>query len=83
MNSPEFRQICAQKLEGNAARVPQMTAFVGLDGFVDEIVQAVDKRESALSYQRLPVISDFAERIAAASGRSTNIELVNQLIKLG
>ncbi|MDB6040667.1 MAG: hypothetical protein JWM99_4508 [Verrucomicrobiales bacterium] len=83
MNSPEFRHNCAQKLEANVSRLQQMTSFVGFDGFVDEIVQAVDKRESALSYQRLPVISDFSDRIAAASGRSTNIELVNQLIKLG
>jgi hypothetical protein len=31
-----------------------MTAFVGLDGFVDEILHVVDKRESADKYLRLP-----------------------------
>src|SRR5207244_11328553 len=61
----------------------QMTAFVGLDGFVDEILHVVDKRESAESYTRLPTIRQFLERLGAAAGRSTNVELVSQLTKLG
>jgi sugar/nucleoside kinase (ribokinase family) len=60
-----------------------MTAFVGLDGFVDEILHVVDKRESAEKYLRLPTIAQLAERLAAAAGRSTNVELVSQLTKLG
>ncbi len=64
-------------------RASQLTAFVGLDGFVDEIVHVVDTRENAESYQRMPSIARLAERLAEAAGRSTNIELVNQLVKLG
>lgn len=60
-----------------------MSAFVGLDGFVDEILHVVDKRDSADSFQRLATISQFAERIGAAAGRSTNIEIVNRVTKLG
>jgi sugar/nucleoside kinase (ribokinase family) len=60
-----------------------MTAFVGLDGFVDDILHVVDKRESADNYLRLPTIAQLAERLAGAAGRSTNIELVSQLNKLG
>ena len=60
-----------------------MTAFVGLDGFVDEILHVVDKRESADKYLRLPTIAQLAERLAGAAGRSTNVELVSQLTKLG
>jgi len=60
-----------------------MTAFVGLDGFVDDILHVVDKRESAEKYVRLPTIAQYAERLAAAAGRSTNVELVSQLTKLG
>jgi sugar/nucleoside kinase (ribokinase family) len=60
-----------------------MTAFVGFDGFVDEILHVVDKRESADKYVRLAGISQFAERLAAAAGRSTNVELVGQVTKLG
>ena len=60
-----------------------MTAFVGLDGFVDDILHVVDKRESADKYLRLPTIAQLAERLAGAAGRSTNVELVSQLTKLG
>jgi len=60
-----------------------MTAFVGLDGFVDEILHVVDKRESAEKYTRLATIHEFSDRLAAAAGRSTNVELVSQLTKLG
>ena len=49
-----------------------MTAFVGLDGFVDDILHVVDKRESADKYLRLPTIAQLAERLAGAAGRSTN-----------
>jgi sugar/nucleoside kinase (ribokinase family) len=60
-----------------------LTAFVGLDGFVDEILHVVDKRHSASSYDRMPTIARLAERLAAAAGKSTNIEFVPQLTKLG
>ncbi len=33
--------------------------------------------------QRLPTIAKLADRLAAAAGKSTNIELVNQITKLG
>jgi hypothetical protein len=83
MNSPEMREKTAAQLQAAANRVGQMTAFVGLDGFVDDILHVVDKRESAEKYVRLPTIAQYAERLAAAAGRSTNVELVSQLTKLG
>src|SRR5690349_21546591 len=81
--APQLREQCASQLSGAPNRASQMTAFVGLDGFVDEILHVVDKRESAEKYQRLPTIAQLAERLAAAAGRSTNVELVSQLTKLG
>jgi ketohexokinase len=83
MNTPELREQCAQKLLAGEAAAKKMSAFVGLDGFVDEILHVVDKRDSANSFQRLATISKFAERLAAAAGRSTNIEIVNRVTKLG
>jgi len=79
----ELRELCAQRLLAAADRAGQFTAFVGLDGFVDEILHAVDKRIDAQSYERVPTIARLAERIGEAAGKSTNIELVNQLTKLG
>ncbi len=73
----------AAHLEQGAGQIPELKTFVGLDGFVDEIFHVVDKRDSATSYTRLPTIAKFAERLAKAAGKSTNIELVSQLVKLG
>ena len=81
--TPELREQCAIRLLEAVERAGRLTAFVGLDGFVDEIVHVVDTRENAATYQRMPSIARLAERIAEAAGRSTNIELVNQLVKLG
>ncbi len=77
------RNETASRLEHAGARASQFNVFVGLDGFVDEIFHVVDKRENATSYTRLPTIARFAQRLADASGKSTNIELVSQLVKLG
>ena len=84
MTQPEeFREQTAARLLANIDRASRMRAFVGLDGFVDEIIHVVDKRDNAESFQRLPTISRLATRLAGAAGNSTNIELVNQRIKLG
>ena len=83
MTIPEQREQTAAQLLAAVSRAAQMTAFVGLDGFVDDILHVVDKRESADKYVRLPTIAQLAERLAAAAGRSTNVELVSQLNKLG
>ena len=80
----EQRNQCADALRAAAAKRKQpLSAFVGLDGFVDEILHVVDKRESAEKYQRLRLMNQWGERISAAAGRSTNIELVSQMTKLG
>jgi len=81
--SPQLREQCAKQLVEATSRVSQMKAFIGLDGFVDEILHVVDKRESAEKYVRLPTIAQLAQRMAAAAGQSTNVELVSQLTKLG
>jgi len=83
MNTPELREKCATQLLASIGRAQQTTAFIGLDGFVDDILHVVDKRESAEKYTRLPTIEQFSARLAGAAGRSTNVELVSQMTKLG
>jgi len=82
-DTPAFRAAAADQLAAAASRVPQLKAFVGLDGFVDEILHVVDKRYDAVRFDRVPTIAAYAARLAAAAGKSTNIELVNALTKLG
>jgi sugar/nucleoside kinase (ribokinase family) len=83
MNTPEFRRECAVTLQNAEQRTKELTAFVGFDGFVDNILHVVDKRESAEKYNRIRTIAKLAERVAGAAGKSTNIELVTQRTKLG
>ena len=83
MNTPELRASTAKQLQANIARIGGLNSFVGLDGFVDEILHVVDKRESTDKYLRLTTIAKYAERLAAAAGKSTNVEMVSQLTKLG
>ncbi|NMB01575.1 MAG: carbohydrate kinase family protein [Firmicutes bacterium] len=61
----------------------QLTVAIGFDGFVDEIVEVVDRRESLSSYIRMNKMSQFGERISKAAGLSTNIEFVPKTVKLG
>jgi hypothetical protein len=52
------------------------SVFVGFDGFIDHIFAAVDQRFGpGNNFQKIKKIHQFAERIANASGKSTNIEL--------
>ncbi len=57
--------------------------LIGFDGFVDEIIHVVDKRESPDEYKRIKDIPAFSERIASGAGLSANIELVPVQTKLG
>ncbi|MBG88207.1 MAG: hypothetical protein CMO80_15070 [Verrucomicrobiales bacterium] len=82
-NTPELRTACAKLLENHRPHVGQLTAFVGLDGFVDDIIHVVDQRQDAIRFSRIPTITDFSQRIADATGRSTNIELVSHRTKIG
>src|SRR5947208_6399355 len=79
----EFREQTAAQLLAGVEQASQLRAFIGLDGFVDEIVHVVDKRDNAETFHRLSSIGQMAARVAGAAGRSTNIELVNQRTKLG
>lgn len=82
-NTAELREECAAFLRDNSERVSDLTAFVGLDGFVDDIVHVVDQRQDAENYTRLETITDMANRIGDAAGKSTNIELVSKRTKIG
>lgn len=78
-----LRERCVTALRGNAAQPRQCRAFVGFDGFVDQIVHLVDQRQDAAHYERLRTLAGLGQRVLAAAGRSTNIEGVVQQVKLG
>ena len=64
--------------EGN-----RFSCLIGLDGFVDEVVHAVDQRTSADEYSRISTIREYGERILEGSGLSLNLEIVPIRRKIG
>jgi hypothetical protein len=57
--------------------------FIGFDGFIDNLLSVVKTRVSPFDFVPMESLSEFAERIAAAAGKSANIEYVGKCRKLG
>jgi len=60
-----------------------LNMIIGLDGFVDEIIHVVDKRQDFQNYTRLSTIAAFGDRVSKAAGLSANFEFVPVQTKLG
>jgi len=78
-------QICEQTARSleRAGELRSISATVGLDGFVDSIIDVVDKRHSADRYEPVRTIEAFGKKVLAAAGASSNYELVIKQQKLG
>ena len=83
MSQTPLHQRAAATLSAQLDQLSTHRVTIGLDGFVDEIVSIVDKRESPEKFTRIATLSAFAERIARAAGKGTNAELVVERVKLG
>jgi len=61
-----------------AAAGSMPASLVGFDGFIDAIIGVVDRRRdmSPGGFEPIRTISQFAARVGAAAGKSTNIEMV-------
>ncbi len=79
-----FRTRTLHALAATPHREGAFSALVGFDGFVDSIVTPVDVRAGqGEAFTSIPTIREFGERIVAAAGKSTNIELHLRTEKLG
>jgi hypothetical protein len=79
-----FRQRTLQQLASRRSEIGARSALVGLDGFVDTIVTPVGlRRGSGENFTPISTLTEFGQRIVAAAGKSTNIELYPLLDKLG
>ena len=79
---PQLPQSAAAALRATAS-LQDVPALAGFDGFIDTICHAVATRHDAQNYDRIETLREFGERIAAAAGQSTNVEIVPTLVKLG
>jgi sugar/nucleoside kinase (ribokinase family) len=84
---PQTReQICdstSNKLSTAAPSLKSISALIGLDGFVDEIIAVVDKRQDKDRYTPVKTISDLGNKILKAAQQSSNYELLVKQTKLG
>lgn len=79
-----FRQRTLQQLSTRRGQIGTRSALVGFDGFVDTIVTPVGLRHSAGdNFTPIATLTEFGQRIVAAAGKSTNIELYPRVDKLG
>ena len=79
-----FRQRTLQQLSSRRTSIGSRSALIGLDGFVDTIVTPVGLRRGAgENFSPITTLTEFGQRIVAAAGKSTNIELYPRMDKLG
>lgn len=80
----EFKTRTLQELRDRRGTLSSKRAIVGLDGFVDTIVTPVALRAGqGENFTPIGTIAEFGQRIAAAAGKSTNIEFYPRMEKLG
>lgn len=80
----DYRTRTLQELQTHASRINGKSAVAGLDGFVDKIVHPVAQRHGQGDhFTPMTTIAEFGQRIVAAAGKSTNIELFPVMEKLG
>ena len=79
-----FRARTLAQLSSQRGALAARRCLVGLDGFVDTIVTPVALRQGqGEAFTAIPTLADLGQRILAAAGKSTNIELYPRLDKLG
>jgi hypothetical protein len=79
----QIAHAAAEKLRAARPTVAALGALVGWDGFVDEIIAVVDTRQNFEHFEPIRTIDALAGRIAAAAGKSSNLELVVKQVKPG
>ena len=78
--SSDFLKHCYER----ASRLASKQVLVGLDGFVDRIVAAVEKHSGpGEQFEAIKTLKDLGERITSAAGQSTNVELFLKREKIG
>lgn len=73
----------ADALQKAGATVASMRVVAGFDGMVDSIIRVVDRREGPVAFTPMRRIEQFAQRVAIAAGKSINIELGVEHVKIG
>ena len=81
----DHANICAAAAQA-LANVPagcRPEVLVGFDGFIDHIIDIVDKRTDLNTYSRIETIATFGAKVSAAAGKSAGFGSVITTTKLG
>lgn len=73
----------AERAAGAVERARSLRAVAGLDGAVDSVIRVVDTRRGPHDFDAMSRIGQLAARVEGAAGRSVNIELAVERVKLG
>lgn len=73
----------ADALSSGASRVASLRVVAGFDAMVDTIARVVDTRSGPDAFTPMRRIEQFAQRVAIAAGKSINIELAAETVKVG
>jgi len=80
----DYKQATLAELADRGSAISAKLAVVGFDGFIDRIIHPVLERKGlGNNYTAFPSLKAFGERIVAASGKSTSIELFLEQEQLG
>lgn len=80
----KHRDIALKELSEKSNQLSSLSALVGFDGFIDRIMNPVDKRQGpGDAFVPMEQMTDFAKRVSDAAGKSTNIEIYPRMEKIG
>lgn len=80
----KHRDIALKELSEKSSQLSSLSSLVGFDGFIDRIMNPVDKRQGpGEAFVAMEKMSDFARRVSDAAGKSTNIEIYPRMEKIG
>jgi sugar/nucleoside kinase (ribokinase family) len=83
MTCQQICELTSKRLAAAAPTISSIKTLVGLDGFVDNIISVVDKRQDLETFDRIKTIEHLGQKISNAAGQSSNYELVVTQQKLG
>jgi hypothetical protein len=80
---PTPHALLAETLRNHTDTIASLNVVSGFDGFVDELIEIVEERQSTEAHTRVPTISRFAELIGMAAGRSSLREMIVKSVDAG
>lgn len=83
VETTDIRRSVADKLLAKKDLLASKACLIGFDGMVDEIIHLVSKRTDKNNFKRIETIEALGQRILSAAGKSSNLEMHPNVVKIG